>query len=106
MNSDNFLKALDNVFKTIATLSMEDKKGNKFKIKQIYIKHYKNIKRAEEFLLKNSLDEHKILIEKLKEIRRKKITWFFALDSYYDGSEYIYLKVYIIKIGDDKEIKK
>jgi len=96
---------LKELIELIAKLKFKDTENNEIlRVKQIIIKHYKNINRAKNFLKEFSTD-YEELKRVFKEIEEDKITHFFILDSYY-GNEY--LKLYIVKIIQEeiKVIKK
>jgi hypothetical protein len=94
---------LKGLIEGIAELKIKDSEDNKvLRVKQIIIKHYKNIKRAKNFLMEFSTDSEE-LKRTFEELEKDKITYFFALDSYY-GNEY--LKLYIVKIIQEEIIKK
>jgi len=92
---------LKELIKRIAELKLRDTEDNKdLRVKQIIVKHYKNISRAKKFLM-DFTDNYQELKKALEELEKDKITYFFTLDTYY-GNEY--LKLYIIKIIQEKVI--
>ena len=94
---------LKKLIELIATLKIKDTENNEtLRVKQIIIKHYKNINRAKSFLKEFSTD-YEELKRAFKELEEDKITYFFTLDSYY-GNEY--LKLYIVKIIQEEIIKE
>jgi len=85
--------------KLIANLHFVNKNtGENLRVKQIIIKHYKDISRAKNFL-KDFTDNYQELKEALEELKEEGITYFFVIDSYY-GNEY--LKLYIVNLIKEK----
>jgi len=92
------VKDFKDLVELIAKLHLKDEDGEVLRVKQIIIKHFKNLNRAKHYL-RELIKDYSETQKAIAELEEEGILWRFAVDSYY-GNEY--LKLYIIKLIDDE----